>query len=75
MQNAVTVRLKFGYALVIITSGSKLLESTMSTVTQMTRARNSSTSKSSPSMMRSLFEPIAADYFEMVFATDASVWN
>ena len=47
--NAVTVRPKFGYALVIITSGSNLLEITMSTVTQMTRARNSSTR---PSMMR-----------------------
>jgi hypothetical protein len=45
--NAVTVRPKFGYVLVIITSGSNLLEIIMSKVTQMTRARNSSTSKSS----------------------------
>jgi hypothetical protein len=52
LPNAVTVRLKFGYALVIFTSGSNLLEITMSTVTQMKRARNSSTCKSSPSMMR-----------------------
>jgi hypothetical protein len=36
------VRPKFGYALVIITSGSNLLEIIMSKVTQMTRARNSS---------------------------------
>jgi hypothetical protein len=50
--NAVTVRPKFGYALEIITSGSNLQEITMRTVTQMTRARNSSTSKSLPSIMR-----------------------